>query len=158
MSEPRQKFVTRTIRLDTVERIRLARDLLINIPCDKEKPLEMVVREEVKGRKLDQQALMWACQLKDISAQAWHQGRQLSAEIWHEIYKRMYLPEGFDPELCKEGYEKWIYDRDNERILVGSTKQLTVKGFALYLQQIESDGAGMGVLFSTRENQSGRPF
>lgn len=33
------------------------------------------------------------------------------------------------------------------RILVGSTTQLLKRGFALYLQQVEAFGAGLGVIF-----------
>ena len=146
----RLKFQTRQIMLRSV----LQRDLLFaltaHLPLDEENPLEVLIREPVKARGMDQNALMWVGPLADIAAQAWVQGRQFSAEVWHEHFKRMYLPEEFDPELTKEGYRKWDYTPTGERVLIGSTTQLTKRGFSQYLEQIEADGAGMGVQFGAR--------
>lgn len=111
---------------------------LRNAPLDDDKPLECVIREEVKARKPDQNALMWAGPLRDIAEQGYVDGRTYSADVWHEHFKREFLPEEFDPALCKDGYRKWDYTPKGERILVGSTKQLTVRGFALYLQEVEA--------------------
>jgi hypothetical protein len=129
---------------DQVER---AIALLRNVPLDPEKPLELIVREEVKTRKPDQNARMWAGPLKDISEQAWLEGRQFSAEVWHEFAKRNFLPDEFDPDLCLDGYRKWDIDPAGERILVGSTTQLTVKGMARYMEQLYAMGASLGVEF-----------
>ncbi len=96
---------------------------------------------------------MWAGPLRDIAEQAWIEGRQHSAEVWHEYFKRELLPEEFDPERCKENYAKWAYDPGGERVLIGSTTQLTVKGFAEYLTAIEAFGAALGVMFSASPNE-----
>lgn len=143
----REKYPTRTIVLVGLMQKDTARSLLEQAPIDMHKPLELVIREQQKERKLDQQALMWVSQLADISAQAYVNGRTYSAELWHEFFKREYLPDEYDPELCKEGYRKWDYSPDGERVLIGSTTQLTVKGFAQYLTQIEAHGASLGVMF-----------
>lgn len=143
----REKFPTRRILLRTETQRRAAHAMIDSMPLDGEKPLELIGREEVKTRKLDQNALMWVGPLADIAEQAYHNGRTYSAELWHETYKRLYLPEEYDPELCKEGYRKWDYAPSGDRICVGSTTQLTVKGFAQYLTQVEADGASMGVVF-----------
>lgn len=127
-------------------KIRLVGDLqresaiaaIRNAPIDADKPLECVIREEVKARKPDQNALMWVGPLRDIAEQGYVEGRTFSAEVWHEHFKREYLPEEFDPELCKDGYRKWDYTPKGERVLVGSTTDLTVRGFALYLKQVEA--------------------
>ncbi len=147
MKPPRQKFATASIELFNERQRSIAQAKLANCPIDEERPLEFVLREKPKVRKPDQNALMWAGPLKDIADQAWHLGRQYSDVVWHETYKRLYLPEEFDPELCKEGYHKYDIDRDGEQVLIGSTTQLTVKGFAQYLEQVMADGAGMGVLY-----------
>lgn len=152
----REKFTTRTIRLCGELQLKTAMALLPNLPLDAEKPIELVIREEQKVRGLDANALMWVGPLADIAAQAWYKDRQYSAEIWHSTYKRLYLPEEFDPELCMEGYRKWDFDRDGERVLVGSTKKLTAKGFSQYLEQIMADGAGMGVQFHANPNEARR--
>jgi hypothetical protein len=124
-----------------------------NAPLDAEHPLEAILREEVKARKSDQNSLYWAGPLRDIAEQAWIEGRQYSADVLHEHFKREYLPEEYDPEDCKEGYEKWSYTPGGERVLVGSTKSLTVHGFAKYLTQVEAFGASLGVQFHTRESR-----
>ena len=146
----RQKFPTRQIMLHTVQQRGIVMALLPNLPLDEANPLEVIIREPVKARGPDQNSLMWAGPLADIAAQAWVDGRQFSAEVWHEHFKREYLPEEFDPELTKEGYRKWDYTPAGERVLIGSTTQLTKRGFSQYLEQIEADGAGMGVQFGAR--------
>ena len=122
-----------------------------NMPVDPKKPLQVLIREEVKVRKLDQQALMFAGPLRDISEQTWFEGRQYSVEVLHEYLKRELLPEEFDPELCVENYRKWDIDPSGNRVLVGSTKQLTVKGFSQHLEAVFAFGAALGVLFHTKE-------
>jgi hypothetical protein len=148
----RPAFKTRHIRLtgDTVRAVAMA--AISNAPIDPGKPLEMILREEKKTRKPDQNAAMWSGPLADIAGQAWTRGRQFSAEVWHEYFKREYLPEDTDPEidvLAKDGYRKWDIDPVGERVLIGSTTQLTVRGMALYMTQIEACGAELGVQFHT---------
>lgn len=119
-----------------------------NLPVGQE--LECVFRKEQKVRGMDANARMWVGPLKDIAEQAWVNGRQFSAEVWHEHFKRQYLPEDNDPEihlLAKDGYRKWDIDPAGNRVLIGSTTQLLKRGFALYLQQVEADGVQMGVMF-----------
>lgn len=155
----RPQFLTRTIRLVGRAQLDTVMALVPNLPIDPEKPLELVVREEKKTRKLDQNAAMWVGPLKDIADQAWVDGRQFRIETWHEFYKREYLPEDNDSELdllVKDGYRKWDIDPHGDRVLVGSTTQLTVRGFALYLQQVEAYGASLGVVFHTKERHENR--
>lgn len=123
---------------------------VLNLPLDPLRPLEIVVREEQKKRKPDQNALLWAGPLRDIAEQAFFDNKQYSAEVWANFFKRELLPEDYDPELCMEGYQKWDIDPGGERVLVGSTKQLTVKGFSQYLEAIYAFGAHRGVQFSAR--------
>ena len=146
----RQKFPTRKIRLVGTVQLLTAQAALANVPIDPDKPLELIIREETKIRGLDANALMWVGPLADIAAQAYVGGRTYSAEVWHEQFKREYLPEEFDEELTKEGYRKWAITPKGDRVLIGSTTQLTVRGFALYLQQVEAFGAGLGVMFRER--------
>jgi hypothetical protein len=144
----RDKFPERRILLRTREQIDRVLALLPNVPLDADRPLELLIREEVRARKLDQNALLWVGPLKDIAEQAWVDGRQFSAEVWHGYFKAEFLPEQYDEELCKdESYRKWDYDPAGNRVLVGSTTQLTVKGFAQYLEQTYAFGANLGVEF-----------
>jgi hypothetical protein len=149
MSE-RQKLQTVTIRLIGEEQRQVAHLRLAHLPVDPDKPIEIIFREEKKTRSLDANALMWAGTLKDISEQAWLDRRQYSDEVWHHYFKEKYLPEDNDPDMesmTKDGYRKWDFDPDGCKVLVGSTKQLTRKGFAIYLEQVMAFGASLGVMF-----------
>jgi hypothetical protein len=144
----RQKFTQRKLLLRGPEQVERAIALLRTVPLDDAKPLEILVREEVKARKLDQNALMWVGPLKDITEQAWVFGRQHSAEVWHVYFKEQFLPDTYDADLCKdEGYQKWADGPGGGHVLVGSTTDLTIKGFAQYLDQVHAFGAGLGVEF-----------
>ena len=124
--------------------------LVRNLPIDPLRPVEVVAREEVKARKPDQNAALWAGPLRDISEQAWLDGRQYSPEVWAQYFKRQLLPESFDPELTMENYAKWAIDPAGDRVLIGSTTQLTIKGHAQYREAIEAFGASLGVRFGAR--------
>lgn len=155
----REKYPTRKIRLVGNIQRETAISILQNAPLDANKPLEMILREEQKIRKMDSNACMWACQLKCISEQAYVNGRTYSAEVWHEHAKEMFLPETFQSpehqaEIVKEGYRKYDTSPGGKRILVGSTTELTVKGFAIYLQQLEAFGANLGVIYSANPNEA----
>lgn len=122
-----------------------------NAPLDPIKPLQVLIREAPRKRKNDQNALFWAGPLRDISEQAWLDGRQFSPEVWAEYFKRQLLPETFDPALCLETYVKWDTDPAGDRVLVGSTTQLTVAGFAAHIEAVVAFGAQLGVMFHTKE-------
>ena len=143
----REKYPTRSIRLAGEAQRDMAAKVLAGAPLDSERPLEFVLREETKARKLDQNAMMWVGPLADIAEQAYVGGRTYTDVVWHEHFKAEYLPEEFDERYTKAGYQKWDHKPNGERVLVGSTTQLTVAGFAIYLEKIMADGAGMGVLF-----------
>ena len=96
----RPKFKTRIIRLVGETQRETAIAMLNNLPLDAEHPLEIVAREEVKVRKQSANDAMWAGALKDIAEQAWLNKRQYSAEVWHEHFKREYLPEDDDPDIA----------------------------------------------------------
>lgn len=142
-----QPFVTRTIALDSEIRRHSAATLVQNLPLDG--GLEVVVRKKVKARKLSQNDLYWAGPLKDIATQAWVQGRQYHIDIWHEHAKELFLPDEYFEGICKsEQYRKWDVTPSGKRVLVGSTTDLTIKGFAVYLEQVLAFGANLGVMFS----------
>lgn len=150
-NEDMHTFATRHIILIDEQRRAIAYAAVRNAPLG----IEVVLREPVKVRKPDQNSLMWAGPLRDIAAQAWVDGRQYSAEVWHEHLKRLYLPETHDPDLAQlvrspYAWRKWDYTPDGDLILIGSTTGLTVRGFSQYLEQVYAYGAGLGVLFQTK--------
>jgi hypothetical protein len=143
----RNKYETRKLYLANNMVRDTAIQLLQNAPIDPLQPLEVIIREKAKTRGNDANALMWAGALKDIAEQVWVDGRQFNAEVWHEHFKREHLPEDATEGITREGYRKWDVTPSGERVLVGSTTQLTTKGFSEYLERIHADGASMGVLF-----------
>lgn len=151
----RNKYPTRTIRLIGLKQLETVRAILDSpdLPLDAEHPLEIIIREEQRRRKLDQNGLMWVDQLAAIAAQAYVDGRTYSAEIWHEFFKELFLPEEYTDGITCEGYAKYDYMPNGKRVLVGSTTKLTMRGFADYLTEIEAYGANLGVMFTIRNEK-----
>lgn len=141
-------YLTKIIRLVGKIQADTAINAIQNAPIDIERPLEVIIREEQKGRSLSVNALMWAGPLNDIATQAWVHGRQYSALIWHEYFKEKFLPDFPDPAQVKDGYKKYEETPDGKRILIGSTQKLTKHGFNLYIESIYAYGADLGVRFS----------
>jgi hypothetical protein len=146
------KYQQRTINLVSEAEREIAIAALKNVPIG----LQMVLREPVKVRTVDQNALMWSGALPDIANQAFVAGKQFDEETWHEHFKREYLPEDDDPYLAElvknaESYRKWKVLPSGERALVGSTGDLSKYGFSQYMEQIYAFGASLGVLFHVRK-------
>ena len=144
----RADYLPKVIRLVGKLQADTAISAIQNAPIDIERPLEVIIREEQKGRSLSANALMWAGPLNDIATQAWVHGKQYSTLIWHEYFKEKFLPELPDPKQVKEGYKKYEETPDGRRVLVGSTNKLTKHGFNLYIENIYAYGADLGVRFS----------
>ena len=144
----RTDYLPKVIRLVGKLQADTAISAIQNAPIDIERPLEVIIREEQKGRSLSANALMWAGPLNDIATQAWVHGRQYSTLIWHEYFKEKFLPDFPDPTQVKEGYKKYEETPDGRRVLIGSTQKLTKHGFNLYIESIYAYGAELGVRFS----------
>lgn len=149
----RKLYLVSQVQRDTI----LA--LIPTLPLDSAKPLEVVIREKQRVRKLDQNALYHAGPLKDIEENAWIDGKQFSAASYHEFFKRNFLPEDTAPEAdpangyVKDGYRKYEQTLDGCQHLVGSTTQLTVRGFSDFLEQVYAFGAALGVSFSANPKE-----
>lgn len=147
----RARFPTQKILVVSPAQLSTAAAVLKTVPVDAANPIEIRIGEQVKGRNKDQNALMWAGPLRDIANQAYVNGQTYSIDVWHEHFKREFLPEEADIELTREGYQKWRYLPSGERILKASTGDLTTKGFSIYLEQIYAYGASLGVQFGVSE-------
>ena len=147
----RARFPARKILVVSPAQLNTAVAVLKTVPVDAANPIEIRIGEQVKGRNKDQNALMWAGPLRDIANQAYVNGQTYSEDVWHEHFKREFLPEEADTELTREGYQKWRYLPSGERILKASTGDLTTKGFSIYLEQIYAYGASLGVQFGVSE-------
>lgn len=109
------------------------------------KPYQVVIEPEKKKRSIPANARYWAGTLKDIERDARYEGQAYRAEIWHEHASELFLPDeadfDFDPSHVTDpdSYRKWEYPPMlKHRRLIGSTTQLTQKGFSFYLLRTES--------------------
>ena len=92
--------------------------------------------------------------MKDISEQAYIGGKQFDVEIWHEFLKAKFLP---NPECADvallvknpEKYQLFAPMPDGSMKCVGSTTQLTVRGFGEYMEAVQAWAVTeCGVMFS----------
>jgi hypothetical protein len=105
--------------------------------ADKGQPLRVIVTAEERKRNEVQNRFYWGAVLRDISAQAWVDGKQFDKDTWHEYFARLYgvldevtLPDGEIVTLRK------------------STTKMSVGEFSTYLNAIQAYAAGtLGVEF-----------
>ncbi|MBS7328972.1 MAG: recombination protein NinB [Oxalobacter sp.] len=147
----REKYPPRRFLIRSAVQKDYACAAIGKLPEDQDRPIEVVIREQVQARKLDQNALMWAGPLEDICRQVYLDGRMYSKEVWHEYFKREFLPEMPEEGMTLDGYRKWAFLPNGDRVLKGSTTDLTKKGFARYLEQVYAFGAQYGVQFGVRD-------
>lgn len=126
-----------------------AKNLINNLPYG---GLDVVIRPHKEVRTLSQNNLMWSSAINDVAEQAWFNGKQFSADVWHEYFKQMFMPETHDEDVSLkvknvDTYVKWVDTPTGERKCVASTTNLTKKGFADYLEQVYAFGSELGVLF-----------
>lgn len=105
--------------------------------ADKGQPLRVIVTAEERKRNEVQNRFYWGAVLRDISSQAWVDGKQFDKDTWHEYFARLYgvldevtLPDGEIVTLRK------------------STTKMSVGEFSTYLNAIQAYAAGtLGVEF-----------
>lgn len=144
----RPKFPTRQILLRSQQQVDTLLFLIPNLPLDAENPLEVLIREAVKQRGIDQNGLYWR-RIGDIAEQAWLKGRQYSKEVWHEYLARNEMPEEI---VTKDGEmrSKWEESPDGAMTVI-STSRLSKGSFAEYTEAVEAFGASLGVKFIVRQ-------
>ena len=160
----REKYPTRTILITNDSAKNIAILAIRNAPLDAINPISVTISEQIKKRSGDANSRMWAGPLKDISEQAYMDGRTFKDVLWHEQFKELFLPDEHNisiEELSElvlkpAEYKKYDYKPKGGRILVGSSTELTRRGFYLYLEQIYAEGANMGVQFSMSPSEVAR--
>ncbi len=148
----REKFSTRSILLSGEVQRHAATAIIANLPACSIYPLEIVIRDPVKARGIDQNGYYWL-RLGEIADQAWSNGRQYNSDTWHYYAKRHIMPEEVttkDGAVCS----KWEETPDGELEII-STTRLEKVCFANYTTAVEAFGATLGVQFSAnpRGNQ-----
>lgn len=99
--------------------------------ADQGRFLQVVVSEYKASRSQESNAYMWAGLLAPIAQQAWVGGRTYTQEVWHEHFKRQFLP-----ETNARGMDKWEHLPNGERNLVMGTQHLNKDEMTLYLNQV----------------------
>lgn len=122
--------------------------LIPNLPICTEKPIEVIIRDEVKKRGIDQNGLYWK-RVNEIAQQGWFEGRQFSKDVWHAYLGKYEMPEKVE---TKDGVEcsKWVDLPDGTQTVI-STALLSKRCFAEYTDIVEAFGAGLGVHFLARD-------
>ncbi|MGI4812123.1 MAG: recombination protein NinB [Janthinobacterium lividum] len=107
--------------------------------ADRGEPLRIIVTAEEKQRNAQQNKLYWGGVLRYIAEQAWVDGRQFSADTWHEHYARMYGE-------CED-----VTLPDGEIIVRRkSTTKMTVGEFSGYIDRVRAHAAmNLGVEFDS---------
>jgi len=145
----RDKFMPVRFYLSSRRILENLCNYLSTLPLDADRPLEVVIREPVRQRGLDQNGYYWH-RLGEIAEQGWLNGRQFDSYLWHEYAKIHLMP---DLVTTKDGIErsKWM-ESPNGSLAVISTKLLEKGCFAQYTQLVEIFGAQeLGVRFSAKE-------
>ena len=91
--------------------------------------LEIVIREITKKRTNPQNNYYWDL-LSQVSEQA---ELKHSPEVWHEYFKRTFLP-----DVCAKGIVKWAEMPNQDRFLNMGTKDLSTVEFMDYVQEVEA--------------------
>jgi hypothetical protein len=124
--------------------------MLHNLPLDGS--MECVLRPYKKLSSNQQRRRMFGYVVGEIASQAWLQGKQYSAEVWHEFLKAKFLPETHQDGITREGYMKYMELPDGSIKMVGSTTQLTTLGHTNYVTECEAFAVQeLGVRFSAEE-------
>jgi hypothetical protein len=100
-------------------------------------PLRLTFTSDEGKRHAVQNKFLWGVVYRDISEQAWVNGRQFDKDTWHEYFARMF---GVSDELTLP---------DGEIIMRRkSTAQMTVGEFSTYVNQVQAWAANhLGVEF-----------
>ena len=100
----------------------------------------VTIANYVKKRSSGQNSLQWVSILGDFSIQGIINGKQFSANVWHEYLKEMLLPEEFTEGETLNNYCKWQEMPDGKLKLIGSTTNLTTLGFSNYIEKCYAYG------------------
>ena len=100
-------------------------------------PLRIIVTSAEAKRNSEQNKRYWGLVLKTIAANAWVNGQQFSADVWHEYFARKF---GVCEDVTLPGGEVVTRRR--------STTDMSVSEFTTYMGEVEAYAAQqLGVSF-----------
>jgi len=105
--------------------------------ASKGEPLRIIVTSEERKRNNQANRFYWGAVLRNIAEQAWVNGKQFSAEVWHEHYARKF-------GVCED------VTLPNGEVIVRrkSTTDMSEKEFSEYTARVQADAAQtLGVEF-----------
>lgn len=113
--------------------------------------LAVTIEPEEDARTAQQNRFYWGVLLKEISEQAAPGGQKWSAEAWHELGKRQFLPR-ITKRVKVAGRPRPVVTT-----VIGSTKGLSVKRMGKYMEQFMAFAATeLGVQFSATDWEAHR--
>lgn len=92
--------------------------------------VRICVQQHEEDRTLQQNRYYWGVVLKDVSDQASIDGQRWAVEAWHELFRRQFIGMAIK-KVTVAGRKKKVVIRS-----LRSTKDLKVRAFSLYLDQI----------------------
>jgi len=105
--------------------------------ADRGEPLRVIVTADERKRNVQQNRMYWGAILKQISEQAWVNGRKFDKDTWHEFYARKF---GVSDEMTLPDGEVVIKRK--------STTEMSVGEVSDYMNQVQASAASeFGVEF-----------
>jgi hypothetical protein len=94
--------------------------------------LAVTIEPEEDARTAQQNRFYWGVLLKEISEQAAPGGQKWSAEAWHELFKRQFLPR-LTKRIKVAGRKSPVVTTT-----IGTTRGLSVKKMSTYMEQVSA--------------------
>lgn len=105
--------------------------------AERGEPLRVIVTSEEKKRNAEQNRFYWGALLRDISEQAWVDGKQFDKDTWHEYFARKF-------GVC----EDVMLPTGEVVVRRKSTAQMSVGEFSEYIAKVQACAAAdLGVQF-----------
>ena len=107
--------------------------------------LSVVIQPEEDAKTVQQGRFYWGVVLKEISEQAVIGGQKYSAEAWHELFKRQFLPRR--KKLVRVAGKA----RPVVSTTIGSTQGIGIRKMSAFIEAVLAFGSvDLGVVFSQR--------
>lgn len=141
-----REAMNRTIILRSESARESALRAIANLPLD---PVFALHINEYKAKLTSEQRSLYWIRLKEVSEQAFIDGRRYDDETLHIYCKHKFLP-----EVSASGVQKWADMPGGGRSLKMSTNDLNTKEFSDYFTQVEAWGAELGVMYSANPREA----
>jgi hypothetical protein len=112
----------------------------------------LVAQPEEDAKTVQQGRFLWGVVYKEVSEQASIGGQKYSAEAWHELCKRQFLPRR--KKLVRVAGKK----RPVVTTTIGTTQGIGIRKMSAFIEQVIAFGVNdLGVIFSETKWENYRP-